>query len=154
MAIAACLVLGVSTIWLAGQNRQLRSQRTAVALPPRPVPAPQMIASIVLGSEVTRGTESQVNPVVAGAFEVVKVLLKLNPGEPYSAYAAAVRKRSGEAVWTGEPLRPVGSGTDREVTLWVPAEALPAGNYEIELVGVAGPRREPVGYFSFTVQRE
>jgi hypothetical protein len=152
LAIAACLVLGFSTLWLAVQNQQLRGRATTPT-PQHPVAAPQTIASIVLGSEVTRGEESDTHAIIPGSVEAVKVSLRLNPGEPHAVYAAIVRKRSGETVWGVEPLRPAGSGADREVTLWIPAIVLPAGSYEIELLAIVGQRREPVGFYGVTVQR-
>jgi hypothetical protein len=149
MAIAACLLLSFSTLWLGTQNEQLR-RRLADGAPVAPAASPD-IAAITLTSETTRGVASIPRLEIASTAEVARLTLRINPGEPYTAFAAIVRTRGGAAIYSGERLRAAGGGTGRAVTLWIPADSLTPGTYEIELLGVDGARRDPIGYYTFIV---
>jgi hypothetical protein len=148
MAIAACLLLSFSTLWLRTQNEQLRRR---LADPAGTQPASPDIAAITLTSETTRGVASIPRLEIASTAEVARLTLRINPGEPYTAFAAIVRMRGGAAIHSGERLRAAGGGTGRAVTLWIPADSLTPGTYEVELLGVDGARRDPIGYYNFTV---
>jgi hypothetical protein len=151
LALAACLVLGFSSLWMAAQNESLRrrvasagSARTAA-----PETAP-LVASLTLSSDTTRGEAAPARLALPGGAELVRLALTVHPAEPYQQYAVTVA--SGDRrLWERQPLAAQGQATARAVVLWLPAAALPPGRIQVRLDGMSETQREPVGFYEFEV---
>lgn len=150
LALAACLVLGLSTLWLAAQNEALR-RRAHAPVEARQTPAAlPIVAALTLDGDTTRGAAALPRLDLTGSPEFARLTLRIDPNEPHSQYAAAVVS-GGATLWERTALSTAGAGIDRAVTLWLPAAALAKGRIEIRLDKLQGAVREPVAFYEFIV---
>jgi hypothetical protein len=119
----------------------------------RPSSALGTVASFVLRAGLVRGNDSPVRLTLPPAARTVRLQLELNPADEYPTYRAELRTAKGTAVATRDPLKALAAGGGKAVTLELPAQSLPAGQYEVELLGrVEQGKLEEIAYYYFDVQ--
>jgi hypothetical protein len=142
MAAIAILSLGTLSAlgWLGIENQRLRralddrpsaagpASQAPSTPPPKPGDAGVMVAEITLTARVLRSDTGIPVAVVAPGARVARVSLATD--DTASTFAAAVEKAGVGRVWTQTPVIPRDGGG---VELWLPADLLSAGDYEILL---------------------
>ena len=111
--------------------------------------------SALLTPGQTRGAGEELNrvPIPAGA-TLVKLQMDLAIDE-YSSYRAELYLAAGDEIMIQSNLEAQSIETARAVTLVLPAELLPPGDYFVRLSGVsAGGEIEPLDRYDFRVLRE
>lgn len=84
---------------------------------------------------------------------VVRLRLEL-PGDEYPRYRASLRDADGNEIWTVSMLRAERESGETSVTLVVPTEVLPRGDYQVKVSGVRpGGGAEPLATYSLRVSR-
>jgi hypothetical protein len=143
-ALAAALVGAAVAVWQlypgAPTTKSARVERpAAITKTARIVPSPQpevppFVCNLSLDTLRGGGEQLKVIPIPAAATRV-ELRLPLSPAETSAAYEVTLR-REGEATWGPRRLAaPRPAGTPLAVRL--PASALAAGTYELEVRGVA-----------------
>ena len=138
VAVAAMLLLALpALVWQFAAARGPQGELTAWL-------APGLVRDV--GGEVKR------LPIPPGC-RLVRLQLDSGPAE-HASYRAALHEVAGEEVWSQNRLgaRPVEGRVT--VTLTLPCELLPAGDYYVRLQGVS-PGKDPVplGRYDFRVPR-
>jgi hypothetical protein len=94
-----------------------------------------------------RGTGEMPRIPVTAEASVVQVRIGLPP-EQYQSYRATLRTIEGKEIFTlpSLPVRMVNG--NRELLINIPAEMLPYGDYELNLIGLS-PDGKPTGVYSY-----
>lgn len=144
-AAAAIVILASTVIWIALQNRELRSEIARLQQNAKPLQGEVYSAS--LASSVRGGAGERTIALPKDA-RMLRLDLGLDDGEIRGSYAAAL-SISGRTVWREEPVRTGNRGQASFATMWIPAEVLVPGNYTLvlETGGV------PVAYYNFAIAR-
>lgn len=141
LAAAAAIVLSVTgAVWFGQQARTLRREMESIRSQPS-LGAGSLVAAFA-PVDAVRGEQRDHRIVVPGGVEIVRVELELEPGDERGTYAAVV-SRSGQVVWSEEPVRPVARGAAFVAPVWMPAGVLTPGGYEIRLAA----RGKAVAYY-------
>ncbi len=160
VALAAALVGAAVAVWQVQPGAPTRPTKTTgrqAAVHGRPLPPSHTTSAEVppvlfdLSLITLRGGGESV-PVLAIPPEtnLVELRLQLSPGETFPAYDLSL-KREGEGVWERQHLAAPGK-SGSSLTVRLPASALGAGTYELEVRGVASDgSTELVGTPSFQV---
>jgi anti-sigma-K factor RskA len=107
------------------------------------------VATFVLSSGMTRGTDEPEKLMISGTSRLVNLQLALEKPENYEGYVAEIRTARGNLVLSRRlPARQQAS-FGQAVSLTVPASQLPIGEYEVTLKGVARGSLESIGYYYF-----
>jgi hypothetical protein len=128
------------------KNEEFESKRPGSA-------ALGMVASFVLRAGLVRGSDSVMHFNVPPAARTVRLQLELDPADNYPDYRAELRTAKGTAVATLDLLRTRVTGAGKTVTIEVPAQSLPVGEYEVGLLGrVEQGKFEQIAYYYFDIQ--
>jgi hypothetical protein len=146
LALAACLVLGFSTLWLGARNESLQKQLTS--RDHGSPGSPPNVVTLAFRSETVRGASTIPSLTVAPSAEFVRLDLHIDPAEPSSQFAAVLKDRQGALIWRRDALSSVGADARRHVILWLPAAVLTPGRYEVELLAGA----DPVAFYEFDLR--
>jgi hypothetical protein len=147
VAAALALVAGLS-IWLAVQNRNLRQELESARLRTPSISADGVFAVFLPGGTLRGSSPLTVVRVPAGV-SMVRFDLELDGADAADRYTAAL-STAGQIVWTEEAPIPVEPrGRQPLVPVWIPANLLNPANHTL----VLKVRGEPIGYYSFTVER-
>ena len=127
--------------------------RTPEPKPERETPrARPVFATITLAPGSLRDGAEGGNLSVPRAATHLRVRLQLEE-DNYRSYRAIVSTPEGRKIWAGAARKD--RATDaHSVTVTLPADTLPRGDYVVELSGVTGGRSEPAAAYSFRVTRE
>jgi hypothetical protein len=154
LTAASLAIASVSAIaWLALENRRLRGNLQAALNPSaqptlRPTPAAPAIATVILYPQLSRSA----NHVPEVTLPLNAALLKINLAteEVFPSYTVTVEAAGRGRIWTASGLARAADGT---VTVWLPAEIVSTGSYELVLAGMRDGRSELLGSFPCTVVR-
>jgi hypothetical protein len=114
-----------------------------------------VVATFVLSAGLLRSAQKVTAVVVPPSVEQLRLQLDLEPGIDYRRYRVEVRNIQGIVVWSQDMLgaRRIDSGT--AVSIWVPAERVPAGEHEAVLYGSADSRTyDDAGHYHFDVVKQ
>jgi hypothetical protein len=118
----------------------------------RPGAAPDVTAWLSTGR--VRGSDRELRRVRIPQ-DCKLIRLQLEPSVERQAYGATVREAAGEQIWSQNRLSAAIIDGRMAVTLVVPSELLPDGDYYVELHGISANRDiEPLDEYDFRVLRE
>ena len=175
-AALAALVCTAGLSWLAFQNSEFRArtaalerqlsreqgrartlaaelqkQREPAAAAPAPTP---VIAALVLLPGLSRAENRRAELVLNPGAQLAHIEIRLEVRDDFPRFRAELRSRAGEEILAlgNLPVRRASAGNS--VGFDVPAAALPAGDYELALKGIApGRPAEDIGYYYFNVRK-
>lgn len=170
--VALLLLASFYAVWRVRENRRLSGPESAAqarratleqalarlnageGTPTSGAEQPGAVASATLIRNLVRGEPGRRSVTVGGAMKVVRLHLVVE-ADRYERYSAVLL--NGEdaelAAVSGLPAGVLEGG--KVVTLNLPADQLPAGDYQVSLNGIsADGRPEPVGLFSFRLLRQ
>jgi len=111
------------------------------------------IATFILSPGLTRGNDEPEKVMIAASSKLIRLQLTLEREEAYRSYVAEARTARGNLIFSkslpGAQQMPFGQA----VTITVPANILPIGEYEIALKGADKGKLNAVGYYYFIVIR-
>lgn len=117
-------------------------------------PAAPAIASLVLLPGLTRAEASRGQLVIPPSAQLARVEIQLEARDAYPQFRAELRTIDGREVLTRSNLRRRQTTAGSSVSFDVPASALAAGDYELELQGIPADRSvQELGYYYFRVLR-
>lgn len=130
--------------------------RLVTAAPPTPSPGARddgrLAPTFVLAAGLLRSQESLPRVAIPAGAQIVRLALVL-PSHDYMRYHAALLDADGEEAWTQSSLTAAASARRTLVTITLPADALPAGEYQVRLSGTTAGGHEAVATYSFRVAR-
>ena len=153
--IAAAAVV----IFLAWQDLTLRSHlhtlASAVSRPPSgPAVSFLLPPSVERGGVPGRSVKPQLTLQVPAGADVVRLQLEFDAVERYSAFTVVVSSVDADRqVWGQDGLTPSQAGARQRVTVEIPVNALPSGDYTILLQAPEKARDRDVEAYSFRVAR-
>jgi hypothetical protein len=101
-----------------------------------------------------RSTEGPNHLTVPRGASIVRVQLSFNPGDDYPSYQVQLHTAGGDPVRNWKGLRARLAGSERAVSVDVPAKLLNPGQYELMLEGVAtSGEADTLGYYYFNLRR-
>jgi hypothetical protein len=111
-------------------------------------------ASLVFLPGLTRAETRREQLVLSSTAQIAHIEIQLETRDNYPRFRAEIHTLSGEEILIRGNLlrRPTPAGY--VVSFDVPASALPAGEYELALRGMAGGQPADVGYYYFRVQKQ
>ena len=126
-----------------------QKQPSQAAAPPAPV-----AASLVFLPGLTRAETRREQLVLSSTAQIAHIEIQLETRDNYPRFRAEIHTLSGEEILIRGNLlrRPTPAGY--VVSFDVPASALPTGEYELALRGIAGGQPADVGYYYFRVQKQ
>src|SRR5215471_3467114 len=130
---------------------------SAAPQPPKENPARErvpLLASIVLLPNLSRAAGSVPQITLSSADQLAHLEIQIESRDEYPRFRAELRTADGEDVVSRGNLTRQRAGAGYLVSFDVPASALPAGEYELALKGVAGDQTTDIGYYYFRVRRE
>lgn len=145
-AAAVFLILVGSIVWMAQQNRALRSEIANLPQTARPASGGIYSASLLAGG--LRGLSTQRAISLPQSARILRLELELSEEDRHARFSATLSV-SGRSVWQEEPLRLETRGQAFFTTVWIPAETLQSGKYTL-LLRADG---NPVAYYNFTLIR-
>jgi hypothetical protein len=149
IAAAAIVLLAGGVAWLAWENAALRRDLTRAATKPtskQEQQVPQQVMEARL-SPTLRGTAQSIVAVpLAADSEILRLDLEVDPGEEAQSLSAFITK-DGRAVWSEEPILKEQRSFGFVASVWIPAAALVAGEYEIKLSADGAP----IDYYRFRI---
>ena len=145
-----------------GELRQQLAQAqaragSATAPPPKENPAPDrapLLASIVLLPNLSRAAGSIPQITLGSTEQLAHLEIQIESRDEYPRFRAELRTSDGEDVVSRGNLTRQQAGDGYVVSFDVPAGALPAGDYELALKGVAGSQTTDIAYYYFRVRRQ
>jgi hypothetical protein len=146
-AAAAIVLLAGGVAWLAWENAALRRDLTRAATKPTSKQEQQLPQQVVEArlSPTSRGTAQSIVAVpLAADSEILRLDLEVDPGEEAQSLSAFIIK-DGRAVWSEEPVLKERRSFGFVASVWIPAAALVAGEYEIKLSAGGAP----IDYYRF-----
>lgn len=118
-----------------------------------PTPAASVFA-LLLTPGIVRGGAAAERAVLAPGVQRLRLQLLLDADEQFQRYMAAVRTKRGAPVWVQRDLAPRQTQLGKSLFLNLPVDRLAAGEYEVQLQGVAADAKlELSNYYAFTVTR-
>lgn len=130
----------------AGSSRQ--TGKAPDAQPARPRSA---VSTFTLAAGLLRAGGTLPRIAVPTDAAVVRLRLEL-PGDEYPRYRVSLRDADGNEIWSMSKLRAERERDETAVTLVVPSELLPRGDYQLKLSGVRpGGGAEPLAMYSLRV---
>jgi hypothetical protein len=113
------------------------------------------VLTVSVAPGLLRDAGGEIARVVAGpGCQVVHLALEAS-GEPHARYAATVYDVSGGALWSQHTLSGVARDGAAAVTLTLPCDLLPEGDYWVRLSGLSpGQEPTPLDRYDFRVLRQ
>jgi hypothetical protein len=102
---------------------------------PAPPAAPSGPFAVALTLGTSRSADSTTAITVPAGTAVVQVNVRLDPADRFDRYAMELRGAGDRAVWNGGDLTATATSGTLTVSARIPAEALPAGSYELVVRG-------------------
>jgi len=116
----------------------------------RPLNAP--IPAFILSPGSIRGSDEPEKLILPRFARRIKLQLDLGGDDRHKKYRAEVRTTRGNLVWSQDTGAGQSTPLGKAVSLTLPANLLPNGEYELTLKGVAGPSKlEDIGFYYFNV---
>jgi len=143
-----------------GIRRQLGEEQTrAGALAQRQEPqstgAAALVASLILLPGISRAQMQVEQLVLPPSAQIARIEVQLEARDDYRQFRVELRTRRGEEVLTRSNLPRHRTISGYAVSFDVPTSALPAGEYELALKGVANPQAlADIGYYYFGVRKQ
>jgi hypothetical protein len=113
---------------------------------------PQM-ASLALLAGISRSAGDSPTLVLKNGAQVARIELQLEPRDDFPRFRAELRTRSGEELLIRSNLVRHRSGAAYSVAFELPASALPSGEYELALKGIANDSPQDLGFYYFRVKQ-
>ena len=130
---------------LTSEQQKQQSSRRAAA---------PVIASLVLLPGLTRAETSRARLVIPPSAQLARIEIQLEARDAYPRFRAELRTLDGQEVLTRGDLPRYQTAAGSSVSFDVPASALGAGDYELELQGISADRTaQELGYYYFRVVR-
>ncbi len=104
------------------------------------------VASFLLAPGLLRGTGDTERVIIPSGSSLVQLQLDLGIDD-YQSYRAALQETQGDAIWTQSKLKAESSGDKTVVTLTLPSQLLPQGDYNLRLSGLT-----PMGDFELVAR--
>lgn len=146
-AAAAIVILGGVTFTLARQIAMLRKTAPEAVRASPPISPSVYVAEVPAGTNRDAGSPAAQVTVPKGT-GVVRLDLELAPGDEGQVFTASVT-HAGQSVWSEGPIRAERRSFGFAAPVWIPAAAIPDGEFQIQL-SAAG---NPVDYYNFQVHR-
>jgi hypothetical protein len=149
-AVAAAVILTTAVGWLFWQNQSLTRMLDEARRRPPAVAQSAVggVYSMFLPLTSMRGPGADARISMPADTGVLRLELEIEPGDNTKTFAATA-STAGRIAWTAAPLRAVARGSGFVVVLWIPADALPAGRYEIALTAEG----KPIAFYPLLVAR-
>jgi hypothetical protein len=117
--------------------------------------APSLIASLVLLPGLSRAETHVEQLTVPASAQIAHIQIELEPRDNYRRFRVELRTRRGEEVLVRSNLLRIRTHTGYAVVFDVPVSALPPGEYELELRGLADDQAPvDVGFYYFGVRNQ
>jgi hypothetical protein len=142
-AAAMFVILAGATLWVARQNRELRSEVAKLQQNVRPLSGGVYSASLMSS---LRGSSAGTPLALPKNATMLRLDLELSEGDAHETYSA-ILSISGRTLWSEQPLRAETGGSASFVTVWIPTHLLDAGDYTIELESSGNP----VAYYNLKI---
>jgi Sec-independent protein translocase protein TatA len=107
------------------------------------------IATFTLSPGLTRGSDEPEKVMISGKTQVIQLQLALPKPENYKGYLAEVRTARGNLVFSKSVPAAQQLSFGQAVSLTLPANQIPIGEYEVTLKGAADGKLQSVGYYYF-----
>ena len=129
------------------RERELDASKRASELA---VPAiTSWIATFILSPGLTRGSDEPEKVMISGKPRLIQLQLALAKPEEYKGYVAEVRTARGNLVFSKNLPAAQQMSFGQAVSLTLPADQIPIGEYEVTLKGAAFGKLQSVGYYYF-----
>jgi hypothetical protein len=112
-----------------------------------------LLASIVLLPNLSRAAGSIPQIMLGSSEQLAHLEIQIESRDEFPRFRVELRTLDGADVMSRGNLTRQRSGAGYVVSFDVPASALPAGEYELTLKGVADDQTTDIGYYYFRVQR-
>jgi hypothetical protein len=145
-AAAILILLAGLTLFVAGQNRELRAELEQERNQAKPIRGGFYAATL---RPSRRGPSGNATLTLPKQTTLLRLNLELNEGDDRSTYEAKIT-RGASVLWKQEPLKKENREGAPTVTLWLPANLLEPGNYTISLQSAG----TPVAYYPLTIQSQ
>ena len=143
-----------------GLRRQLAAEQAGAATPPTPTAKQQtsesargpLVAAMVFVPGLSRTGAPVQKLALDPSVQIARIEIQLEARDDFPRFRAELRRRDEEVLSEGNLTRRR-TNSGYSVFVDVPASALPAGEYELGLKGVAGGQTTDIGFYYFTVQK-
>jgi cell division protein FtsB len=107
---------------------------------------PSLLAFIL--SPSSRSSDAPKTLTLPSAVQIVRLQLSINAGDDYPNYQVKLQTANGTPIRSWNRLRSTPTGGGRLISVNVPANLLRAGQYELQLSGLAAPNQlDALGYY-------
>jgi hypothetical protein len=145
LPLAACLVLGVAALLLAVRNQHLESRLAQVAPPPS---AAGGVYAVQIRPGTLRGAGERLALHIPTDSRIVELRLPIRAPGTFERYRVDVALASGRQIFSETIPGPLSA----ELPVAIARAALPNGDYEIALSGIAPEgSAQPIEYYYFSV---
>ena len=138
---------------LRRQLREEQSRTPASGQGQQSTGGPPLIASLVLLPGISRAETHVERLTVPASAQIAHIQIQLEARDDYRRFRVELRTRRGEEVLVRSNLQRIQTRTGYAVAFDVPVSALPTGEYELALRGLADDRAlADVGFYYFGVR--
>lgn len=107
------------------------------------------IATFTLSPGLTRGSDEPEKVMISGKTRVIQLQLALSKPENFKGYLAEVRTARGNLVFSKSLPAAQQLSFGQAVSVTLPVNQIPIGEYEVTLKGAANGKLQSVGYYYF-----
>ena len=129
------------------RERELETSKRASKLSAPSITS--QIATFILSPGLTRGSDEPEKVMISGKSRLIQLQLALAKPEDYKGYVAEVRTARGNLIFSKSLPAAQQMSFGQAVSLTMPAEQIPIGEYEVTLKGAASGKLQSVGYYYF-----
>jgi hypothetical protein len=117
-------------------------------------PSEPLIASLLLLPGTSRSAENRPQLAIGSTTTRAQFRILIESGDEYPTYSVELASSNGILVRRQTGLRATATRAGNVVTMTVPSQILPVGNYELTLKGInTSQAASPIGYYNFRVVR-
>ena len=113
----------------------------------------QFVASLVFAPGLSRGGSHQEQLTLESTTQLARLEIQLEPRDEFPLFRVELLTRSGAEILSRVNLTRSHTTAGSSVFFDVPASAIPAGEYELTLKGLADGQQTEIGYYYFRVQK-
>jgi hypothetical protein len=122
--------------------------------PPSEATRAPLLASLVFMPGLSRAQTPVQQLALNSSAQLAHVEIQLESRDEYPRFRAELRTKRGEEVLVRGNLARRRTAAGMAVVFDIPATALPAGDYELALKGMADGHQTDIGYYYFHVQKQ
>jgi len=131
------------------QEREQQLEAANRASEHAPPAITSQIATFILSPGLTRGSDEPEKVMISGKSRFIQLQLALAKPEDYKGYVAEVRTARGNLIFSKSLPAAQQMSFGPAVSVTLPTDQIPIGEYEVTLKGAASGKLQSVGYYYF-----